>query len=447
MVALACLWVALNPVAVYASGYLVQRTVVLATLFAILSANLYLRAQQRERNVDLLSAALLAGLSIMSKEHAVLLPFAVVVLTPFVRDWNRVALGRALAYLVLSVPWSVWALLNRGKDIVGTNYEKYASEVLSQFTTVGVFDFPGGIWVMSVSTQLLLFWKYMFLWLVPNPQWMSADLRIDFPALWSGWAALAGIAGALGTLAVLFGAVVYWLRSGTRGRVGQLSAVLLFAAIPFLVELSVVRVQEPFVLYRSFLWMPAYALLLCLALSWSSAWAKGRGVFARRVYWGGVLLACLSLFPMAQNRLQSFSSEEALWQDVLYKLPSPDVAGADRIYYNLAGEAYKAKRYSEALEFSERVIVQNPRAFQGYLAKGTSLLALADIDGASRAFDEASAHQPPPEFLGYIEFKRCLVLEAQRNTEAIPACLRRSAKMGYGGAEFRLKMMGLSTTE
>jgi tetratricopeptide (TPR) repeat protein len=123
------------------------------------------------------------------------------------------------------------------------------------------------------------------------------------------------------------------------------------------------------------------------------------------------------------------------------------VAGADRIYYNLAGEAYNARRYTEALQFSERTIAQNSQAFQGYLAKGTSLLALSDLNGASRAFDEALAHKPPLQFLGYIEFKRCLILEAQGDADAVIDCLRRSAAMGYGGAEFRLKMMGLAAVK
>ena len=159
-----------------------------------------------------------------------------------------------------------------------------------------------------------------------------------------------------------------------------------------------------------------------------------------------LILTLASLFPLAQDRLKSFSSEAALWQDALQKLPRPDVAGADRIYYNLAGEAFKRKDFDEALRYSELVVKQNPTAFQGYLARGTSLLALRQLDAASAAFDEAERHNPPPEFLGYIESKRCAVLEIRNERDANIACLRRSAKMGYGGAAFRLKMMGLEDT-
>ena len=222
---------------------------------------------------------------------------------------------------------------------------------------------------------------------------------------------------------------------------------LLFAAIPFAVELSVIRVQEPFVLYRSFLWMPAYALLLTVLLAWGHEWVSRFGVLSGRAFWVVATVAALSLFPLAQDRLRSFSSEEAIWQDALEKLPRPDVPGADRIYYNLAGEAFKRKNFAEALRWSERVVEQNPKAFQGYLAKGTSLLALRQVDAAEQAFDEAGRHKPPKKFLGYIESKRCAIAQVRDDREETIACLRRSAKLGYEPARFKLQMAGIPLEE
>lgn len=435
------LWFALNPVTVYAVGYLVQRSIVMATLFSIVAANLYLRAQQQERNVDLLSAALFAALAMMCKEHAVLLPFATLALTPLVRNWQRSVVLRAAGFLFLLVPVCYWTISHRS-EMIGTNYEIYAGEALTQMTPPQFFDFAGGTWAMSIATQLGLFLKYAFSWFFPNPQLLSADIRIDFPAYWRGpW-------GALGAIAVLMtglGALRISVQKNTHKMLRIFSAAFIYAAILYLVELSVVRVQEPFVLYRSFLWAPAYALIVCAFLLFCSQWLQARNRKIWLAFCIAIPLACLSLIPWTQDRLQSFSSEESLWLDALQKLPSPNVAGADRIYYNLAGEAYKAKRYEEALQFSDRVIAQNPQAFQGYLAKGTSLLALADAEGASKAFDEASARPSPPEFRGYIQYKRCAVLELRREAASIPDCLRLSAKLGYGAAKFKLQMMGLDS--
>lgn len=434
-----CLWFALNPVAVYAVGYLIQRTIVMATLFSIIAVNLYLRAQQKKRNADLFSAALIGGLAMMCKEHAVLLPAAAIALTPLVRDWDRKIVLRAGGFLMLMLPVCYWTISHQA-NIVGTSYEIYSGQVLSQITLFPLFDFPGGIWVMSIVTQLGLFLRYLFSWLIPYPGFLSADIRIDFsdPTTIT-WLML----GSLTTLAT--GATAIWLsfRNNTSPMLGLVAAAILYAVILYCVELSVVRVQEPFVLYRSFLWAPAYALLVCAFLLVSSRWLKASSRKAWMIFCVSVPLACLALVPWSQDRLESFSSEEALWQDALRKLPSPTIAGADRIYYNLAGEAYKAKRYAEALDFSERTIAQSPESFQGYLAKGTSLLAMGNADGAAKAFDEASSRPFPPQFRGYIQFKRCLVLEIRGDTALIVDCLRESTAMGYSPAEFRLKMMGV----
>lgn len=437
-----CLWMAVNPVAVYGVGYLVQRTIVLATLLSLLSFILYLRAQQTPRPVDLLSGALLAWLAMMCKEHAILTPVAAVVLTPFCVGWTRASFVRAAGYLAICLPGMLWVLWHRGLDVVGNSYEIYAGQVLSQ---VSGPDFPGGAWAMSAATQVLLFWKYALLWLLPNPGWMSADLRIDFAALWQGsWASL----GLVASLAVVGVAVLRWCRPSCTGTGLGWASVLLFAAAPFVVELSTVKVQEPFVLYRSYLWMPAYALLMAIALQRADDWLARRPSRApRRLFWVAMASACCLLFPAAQDRLRSFSSEQTLWQDALEKLPHATVAGADRIYYNLAGEAFKQRQYAEALRLSDLVIEQNPTAFQGYLARGTSLLALSRGDEARQSFDAAEALRPPKEFLGYIEFKRCGIIEARGDRAGVVACLRRSARLGYELARFHLKLAGLEAPE
>src|SRR6185295_8207349 len=65
---------AVHPVAVYGAGYLVQRTIVVTTLFALLALIFFMRGLKTERLSDVVPAAVLYSLAILSKEHAILLP-------------------------------------------------------------------------------------------------------------------------------------------------------------------------------------------------------------------------------------------------------------------------------------------------------------------------------------------------------------------------------------
>ena len=151
-------------------------------------------------------------------------------------------------------------------------------------------------------------------------------------------------------------------------------------------------------------------------------------------------LSFLSMIPWTLDRLRSLSSVEQVWRDAFNKLPRQETPGSDRIYYNLAGEAFKRKEYQTALDYGERVIKQNPGAFQGYLALGTSLIALGRLDEAAIAFDKADNLPKPEIFKGYIQFKRCIILELAGIQETgVTECLEKSANQGYSQAIIALQ--------
>ena len=75
---------ACHPVAVYGAGYLVQRTIVFATLFALICLRNLLFALRQNDVRAALRAAVWASLSILSKQHAVMLPIAALALTGIV---------------------------------------------------------------------------------------------------------------------------------------------------------------------------------------------------------------------------------------------------------------------------------------------------------------------------------------------------------------------------
>ena len=430
-------WFILNPVTVYGVAYLAQRTILMATLFSLVSATLYLRAQHENRSVDLLSAGLCACLAMLCKEHALLLPFAIAALTPLATGWNRITIRRCATFNVLLLPMSWWVISNRAPE-AGSSYEIYSGDILSQFSLPAPFSDIGGVWGMSIATQLGLFLRYLGSWLWPDPAYLSADLRIDFDQYWTG---PIGYLLALISVSLIASAFLHTSRKSARPELRLISSGIAYSAILFVVELSVVRVQEPFVLYRSFLWMPGYALIFSGLIA-----IVVQKINIRNKKAATTLLILLPLLPLAMtpwtvDRLHSLESEESVWRDALLKLPKPTTPGADRIYYNLAGEAYKRKDYSAALDFSERVVRQSPGAFQGYLALGTSLIALGKLDEASKAFDKAESLPKPEMFNGYIQFKRCILLElgGSQGVDVIN-CLEKSAGMGYSQAKMILQL-------
>src|SRR3954468_690662 len=71
------LFVALHPVAVYGAAYLAQRSIVLATLFGVLSAALFVHGLTTGRYAAAVGAAALYSLAVLCKEQAILVAVAV----------------------------------------------------------------------------------------------------------------------------------------------------------------------------------------------------------------------------------------------------------------------------------------------------------------------------------------------------------------------------------
>src|SRR5262249_59397870 len=67
---------AINPVAVYGVGYLIQRSILLATLFTVLALWLFARGLRRGKPWIHVLAVASYVLALLSKEHAVLAPLA-----------------------------------------------------------------------------------------------------------------------------------------------------------------------------------------------------------------------------------------------------------------------------------------------------------------------------------------------------------------------------------
>jgi tetratricopeptide (TPR) repeat protein len=412
---------ALHPAAVYGAAYLVQRSIVMATLFALLCAILFLRGLRRGRYDDALWAAVLYCLAVLSKEHAVLLPAALLPLIAVARPARRFALRYAALFLVACAPAALFVTLHR-LDILGGAYEQAAGAVAAQIAANSGEEIAGRSLALSAVTQAGLFFRYLAAWLWPDPGAMSIDVRVDFAAGWSAaWIAakLAGFAagGALGALL---------LRRG--GAAALAGFGLLYAWILFLVEFSAARFQEPFVLYRSYLWGPGYACIAVAALSLlPRRWAAGAG-----------LAALAALAYGGHDRLATFADPLRLWEDAAAKLPPGPVPWGSRTLYGLGREYLYAGRPGKALATTERCERLYPRTAQCIYASGAVRLQQHEFARAADDLRRAIALEPAS---GVMHHRLGLALECLGRVEDAKASYREARSLGYGGAQIELQRL------
>jgi len=324
---------AVHPVAVYGAGYLIQRMSVFATLFSMVSILFYSRGLARRSHADALTAALAYSLAVLSRETAVMVPAAAVVAGIVVAAERRFALRHAALYLACCVPAAVLVtLLVKGK--IGTPYEPDFAVVSAQIEQAGASTLLGSPWLESAVTQAGLYFRYLALWVYPDSAALSIDLRVDFAGAWPLAGSLVAVVGF-----VAYGVLGWWLMRG-KGMARVAGFGLLYPWILFLPEFATIRFQEPFVLYRSYLWAPGLMMLLASGL----ARLPGRAVAAV------ALLVLPLLFYQAHDRLRVFSSSLALWEDAAAKLPRRAVPGGSRTLYNLGREYLYRDRAREAAE-------------------------------------------------------------------------------------------------
>src|SRR5437867_5247002 len=113
---------AIHPVAVYGAGYLVQRTIVFATLFSLLSIVLFVRGLTRGSHADAVSAALMSSVAVLSKEHSILLPVAAALTVLLVGAERRFSVRHTTIYLSACAPAAIFVTL-LSRWLIGRTYE------------------------------------------------------------------------------------------------------------------------------------------------------------------------------------------------------------------------------------------------------------------------------------------------------------------------------------
>jgi tetratricopeptide (TPR) repeat protein len=325
---------ALNPVAVYAVGYLVQRSIVMATLFAVLACWLFVRGLQTGRAGWYAGALGSYVLAVLSKEYAVMTAAMAVPLYIYIRrpGWKAIGVVAGGALLVLAL--AAAAFFGIYGAVLGKVFDPRSAALVQQLEAMR----PGitaHIYPLSLLNEAALFFAYGLLWFVPNVQWMSVDLRPAFPLGFASWGHLAGTLGYVCLLGVAI-----WMVVRRKDALGLAGLILLFPLLWFATEFATVWVQDPFVLYRSYLWAVAVPGLVAIVLT---------GFKPKTIYAVGVLIA-LIFGGLALERNLSLRDEGTAWADAAEKIDTKapaNAVGRSRPFLNLG--AYHLEKGSLAL--------------------------------------------------------------------------------------------------
>ena len=253
---------------------------------------------------------------------------------------------------------------------------------------------------LSVLTQSFLFFKYLLLWIIPNPAWMSVDMYEDFASrLWS-WPQIAGL---IGFVLCPFVAIRLLLQRGMKGLFGF---ALLCPWFLFATEFSTIRIQEPFVIYRSYLWI--VGLLAAMPFLFQKLPAKRAAAI--------LMTIALVMIPATWVRLTTFSHPLLLWDDAARLVENKeDHPGVERIYHNRGIMLFRLKLYQQAIEDYSKAITIHPEYSYAYNDRGAAYLEIKKYAQALNDFNKAIELNPKyyRPYLG-----RALTYEAFNNLDA-----------------------------
>ena len=324
-------------------------------------------------------------LALMSKEHAVVLPALALPLYIFVKrpHWKTVlAIVVGIAVLMGVFTAALWQHVGAFVGAVATddNSWAYVHQLEALYPGITKSIFP-----LSLMNQAALFFHYGFLWLVPNVQWMAIDLRPAFPLAFTSWPHWLG---ALGYIALVLGSFYLLLRK--RDAWSLVGLALLCTAILFSTEFVTAWLQDPFVLYRSYIWAMFLPALLALGLL----------LFPRKAMLAIACILGLVFTVLAVERNLSLKNAYTAWSDAVQKVDT-------QAPFNAFGR------------------------WRPFINRGAYLLDNMSYEQALQDFEKAVALQEP---LGSAQFNRGMALEMlKRYPEALQAYLA-AEKQGFKNA-------------
>lgn len=373
---IAVLMFAAHPMATYAVGYLIQRSILMATLFVVWGLVALSWSLRGGHWIGYPIAFICYLLAMLSKEYALAAPVLALGLYIWLaRPPRPVLLKLGLMLGVLTVGAGV-LLLTHYSHVIGEAFDPSAKAFVDQLGQVAP-EAAAQAYGLSVLNQTWLFFRYGFFWFVPNVWAMSIDLRPPFPTGFTYFPQVLGIVG----YASLIGLGLRLLLT-RRDRWGLFGLYLLMPLVLFVTEFSSVWIQDPFVLYRSYLWaipLPGIWALMLMRVRTDNLLALG---------------ACLIIVlgVLAHERVNSMRDSYTVWNDAAQKvdLNAPDSAvGRWRAFMNRGSYHLGNKALEPATQdFEMAVRLGNPFGTVEY-SLGAAYNLMGKHEDALRALNNA----------------------------------------------------------
>jgi tetratricopeptide (TPR) repeat protein len=146
--------------------------------------------------------------------------------------------------------------------------------------------------------------------------------------------------------------------------------------------------------------------------------------------------AALALSVLAHDRLRSFSSGVAIWEDAAARLPTTPVPGAPRTLYQLGREYLNSGQPQRAVAVIERCQRDYPRAFHCPFARAAIHMRLGEYEAAIPQLRRAMALRPEE---GVAAHHLGLALQQLGCRDQALAQYEVAYKLGFNGALHRIK--------
>jgi len=369
---------AIHPIAILTQAYLVQRTILLATFFALCSTLFFMRGL-RGSKISFYACTLFCFLSLYSKENSIALPAVLFLLSAAEARKQKLGLKcffksqkHAAASLVICT-LTAFSIALRLKGLIGTNYEPLTSELIEETPLLS----GKNIYLLSVLNQAKLFFTYASYWISPLPESLSIDIRKPFPTQ--------TLAARTWLPAVPFFAYLFFYCAQTiRKRITTTHAFIAAPGVLFITEFAATRLQENFVLYRSYLWVPFGLVAVSFALE---------KITSVRLKITGSLILSIALLYASCAALVPLTNAYLAWDAArkIYEKNSGDLftPGGYRIYYNIGTTLYDQKNVELALENYNRSLELNRNYPPALLNRGVIFLDMQRWDLALSDFESA----------------------------------------------------------